>query len=125
MKSSVSLFLASLFFAGSLFPKSDMDELFKIPALIGHYTEHKSKTTASFNFLDFLWLHYAVGSTHDEAAHENLPLSLDMCSGMICVLQSTFYQIVHFNTHVVKPSFSFYSLQYSFLSVFSLLNPPK
>lgn len=125
MKSLVSIFLATLFFAGSLFPKSDMDELFKIPALFEHYSEHKAKSKGELSFMDFLLMHYAVGSTHDEASHDKLPLSMDMCTGIICVLQSTFYQIVHPNTHFVKPSFSFYCLQYSFLSVFSLLNPPR
>jgi hypothetical protein len=125
MKTVVSTFLALYFFTGSLFPKSDMDELFKIPALMEHYSVHKANAHDDFSFVDFLWLHYAIGSTHEEQAHDQLPLSMDMCTGIICTLISTLELIVHPIVQITKVTSSFYSLQYSFLSIFSLLNPPK
>ncbi|MBY0425807.1 MAG: hypothetical protein K2Q22_09240 [Cytophagales bacterium] len=125
MKSLVSILLASLFFAGSLFPKSDMDELFKIPALLEHYAEHKAKSSNEFSFMDFLMLHYSLGSTHDESAHANLPLSMDLCTGMICTISGFMDFSFSCLNFISRPLNSFYSLQYSFQSVFSLLNPPK
>jgi len=125
MKILVSTFLAVLFFAGSLLPKSNINELSKIPALLDHYAVHKASAGADFSFFDFLWLHYGIGSTHEEQAHDQLPLSMDMCAGIICTLVRTLELIVHPITQIAKVTSSFYSLQYSFLSVFSLLNPPK
>ncbi len=69
MNRIISISLLLLFGLGSLVPKSDMEELFKIPNLIQHYQNSHS----NLSLLDFIAAHYNQ-TNHDDLAHEQLPL---------------------------------------------------
>lgn len=69
MKKIISILLISLFGLGALIPKSDMEELFKIPNLIQHY----QNSHTDLSLLDFMAAHYNEAN-HDDQDHEQLPL---------------------------------------------------
>lgn len=55
MKALVSILLSILFTAGSLFPGTDVEEVYKVPILLKHYQEHRAEAAQegqdfSFNF---------------------------------------------------------------------------
>jgi hypothetical protein len=76
MKEYTSFLLSLVLFLGSLFPQTDVEEVFKIPQLVPHYLEHKQTVTIEFTFIDFLVMHYSMDSDHARAPHPstNIPL---------------------------------------------------
>jgi hypothetical protein len=60
----LSLLLSIYFFAGSLMPGSDWDELPKVVDLIEHYQHHEKESEGKLSFSDFLFLHYSNTSNH-------------------------------------------------------------
>ncbi len=77
MKRIITLLLLPLFALGALMPKSDMEELYKIPFLIEHYTQSHQ----NLNFLDFLAQHYQE-NTHTDQDHEKLPFKHHQHQGL-------------------------------------------
>jgi hypothetical protein len=125
MKSIISISFAFLFFLGSLFPKNDMAELFKIPILLQHYQTNHS----NLSFWNFLKLHYSQTNHHSDQDHENLPLQKNCPEFCHCFL--VFIIPNYFNTlTLLKISFPnkfkiSWLDNYSFLSETHLLQPPR
>lgn len=123
MKSFFSISFAILFFLGSLFPKTDMEELFKVPILLKHYLIKHSDT----NFFVFLSIHYSQANQNTDIEHEKLPLQSHCPEYCYCFLvfiipnytayydvqtinfsldfESLWFDYYHFNpeTHLLKP----------------------
>lgn len=65
-----------------------MEEVFKLPALITHYLEHKERAAdEDFNFLDFLTLHY-LDTDHSTMEEHDLPLYKDQYSATFFIMPS-------------------------------------
>jgi len=116
---------AILLFLGSLFPFSDMEEVFKLPALLKHYQEHKQRAPKEdFNFFDFLALHY-LDANHSNAEEHDLPLYQHECSASVFIMPS-------FADFTIRVS-DFTDIKYSNLFHFNyfyqytgfLLQPPR
>jgi len=74
MKNVALTFLFVLFILGGLLPKVGLDQSFKANELVKHFQEHKKIEKSNFNFVDFLWLHYAADSKHSKTSkHPSLP----------------------------------------------------
>ena len=74
MKNLVVTFLFVLFILCSLLPKVGFEQSFKANELLKHFQEHKKIEKSNFNFVDFLWLHYAADSKHSKTSnHPSLP----------------------------------------------------
>lgn len=61
----------------------DLHDLAKIPTLIEHFNEHRSKSLG-FSFLDFLSLHYGSEANHhdkeEHSKHTGLPFKSSDCT---------------------------------------------
>ncbi len=129
MKPIVALVLAFLFLIGSLFPRTDMEEVFKIPNLVQHYLEHKEKATQGFSFLDFLNLHYGINSTHAQThqkEHASVPMFHAHCAGLTFVLPVSYFMWKAIPEVVLSSLYtSFYHNTYQYLFSFSFLRPPR
>jgi hypothetical protein len=74
MKNVVVTFLFVLFILCGLLPKVGFEQSFKANELLKHFQEHKKIEKSNFNFVDFLWLHYAADSKHSKTSnHPSLP----------------------------------------------------
>ena len=73
MRQLVLWFLVALFSLGSLFPGTDVEEAFKLPALVMHYGQHLEENPADSSFLSFLGQHYGpeAGAKHAGQGHDN------------------------------------------------------
>jgi hypothetical protein len=85
---ALPLLLSGQLLIAALVPGRSLQELAKVPGLIGHYRHHVADH-GSISFLDFLNLHYGNPShRHDrEEHHEELPfktLTTDF-SGVFCL----------------------------------------
>jgi len=64
----------------------DLHDLIKVPRLIEHYQQHKTKS-ADVSFLNFLNLHYGSGADRhdqeDREEHEDLPFKSPDCSSTV------------------------------------------
>ncbi|MCU0444132.1 MAG: hypothetical protein MUE85_04385 [Microscillaceae bacterium] len=125
MKALVSILLAKLLFLGSLFPQSDIEELYKIPFLVQHYqSEH-----ADLSFWDFLKIHYLNNhsASHSDQDHEKLPLQKhnhNLCVPFHFVVPH--YELPTLSIKPFYPEFkAVYTQNYSFLRDKSLHQPPK
>jgi hypothetical protein len=128
MRSLLSMFLVSLVFSSSLFPRLCEEELETIPQLMAHFVEHRRSEALSFT--EFLLLHYAsehghIG--HSQKGHPGLPLfHHTVSSGFCCVLPQ-------FHFCFSRPAFDallslphiLYQQQYSYLFAAFLLQPPQ
>lgn len=74
MKNVAVSFLFVLFIFGSLLPKVGLEQSFKANELLKHFQQHQKIEKTNFNFVDFLWLHYAADSKHSKTSkHPSLP----------------------------------------------------
>lgn len=91
MKNAVVSFLFVLFIFGSLLPKVGLEQSFKANELVKHFQEHKKIEKSNFNFVDFLWLHYAADSKHSKTSkHPSLP-SIDFKGTVGYVIPSLYF----------------------------------
>ena len=127
MKTFTSIFLGILIFIGSLFPKTGIEELRKIPQLINHYQEHLK--TENINFFNFLIKHYASDHATNGHAHQGHPTLPSMHSGApVFVFVVPFYSlnfISNFVSILFLQKINFYNTLYNFIYTSSLLQPPK
>ncbi|MVM31938.1 hypothetical protein GO755_17950 [Spirosoma sp. HMF4905] len=129
MKSIVAFLLAGLILGSSLLPGFGVDQSTKLVELIQHYQQHvKADHDHNLSFSDFMVMHYGENSEHHKHpnhSHHNLPSVGHMVNGFMpnnlrlsitsCLSVGIFSQM----------AFSRYTNLYSFLSVFSLINPPR
>jgi hypothetical protein len=118
--SFVALFIANVF---------ELHQLAKLPALMHHYSEHKSENQHQ-SFAEFLTDHYF--EQHDHATqnhkHDDLPFKSSDCSsfhGTIAFIQTlacSHYQPELFLTDLIKqPTVNFYFQNF----VGKIWQPPK
>ncbi|GAB3018477.1 hypothetical protein [Spirosoma pulveris] len=127
MKSIVALLLAGLMLGSSLLPGFSIDQSAKWVELMQHYKQHR-EADAQLGFLDFLGMHYGANSEHQKHpnhSHHNLPTA-----GHTVPVFSSNAVAVHFSAAVgailsTKADFFSKADLYSFLAVFSLINPPR
>jgi len=88
MRSATALFLGVLLFVGSLFPQTDVEEVFKLPYLLAHYQTHKKTAGAGFDFWQFLDMHYNASSKHAKLPHKGvkIPLYNHLSTGFVFTL---------------------------------------
>lgn len=126
MKRCTAFFLSFLMFAGSLFPQTDIEEVYKIPGLFTHFQEHRAK--ADLSFWQFLEMHYSPLSRHARTPHPHtkIPFYNHMSAGFLFVLTEQ-------GTSLDPPSVSYfsfshhfqYAVSYVFQTFGSLLRPPQ
>ncbi|MBD2755224.1 hypothetical protein [Spirosoma validum] len=127
MKSLVAFLLAGLILGSSLLPGFGVDQSAKLVELIQHYQQHR-KTDPDLSFTDFMAMHYGENSEHHKHpnhSHQNLPSAghaAPVFTPSAVRLVSASSQPVIFLKQTV---FSRYSNLYSFLAVFSMINPPR
>lgn len=127
MKSFVAFLLAGLILGSSLLPGFGIDQSTKLVELIQHYQQHR-KTDPGLSFTDFMAMHYGENSEHQKHpnhSHHNLPATGHAVPAFTpntvglgtvsCITVLTLSQT----------AFSRYTNLYSFLAVFSLINPPR
>jgi len=127
MKSIVALLLAGLILGSSLLPGFSIDQSAKWVELMQHYEQHR-EADAQLSFMDFLAMHYGANSEHQKHpkhSHQNLPTG-----GHTVPVFSPATVRLHFSSEVGailanKAAFFRQADLYSFLSVFSLINPPR
>lgn len=127
MKSIVALLLAGLILGSSLLPGFSIDQSAKWVELMQHYKQHR-EADAQLSFIDFLAMHYGANSEHQKHpkhSHQNLPTG-----GHTIPVFSPATVRLHFSSAVGAPlankaAFFRKADLYSFLSVFSLINPPR
>lgn len=88
MKSTLALFLGIIMLLGSLFPQTDVEEVYKIPGLIVHYQLHKKSAGSDFDFWQFLDMHYDASSKHAKLPHKGvkIPLYNHLSAGFVFTL---------------------------------------
>ncbi|GAB3974513.1 hypothetical protein GCM10028806_30350 [Spirosoma terrae] len=130
MKSATSLFLGILLFVGSLFPQTDVEEVFKLPYLLAHYQTHKLTASADFTFWQFLDMHYNASSRHAKQPHEGvkIPLYNHLSTGFIFTLTQP--QPRHIPSMLEElipwPQVNFaYENLYSYQTISFLFQPPQ
>ena len=130
MKSITSLFLGLLFLAGSLFPQTDVEEVYKIPGLLAHYHLHKKTAGRDFDFWQFLDMHYNASSKHAKLPHKGveIPLYNHLSLGFVFTLNS--FQPQEMPAQVVTlipwPQVHFtYQNLYSYQNTSFLFQPPQ
>ena len=127
MKSIVAFLLAGLILGSSLLPGFGVEQSTKLVELIQHY-QHHVEEEPNLSFTDFMVMHYGENSEHQKHpnhSHHNLPSAGHMVTGFtpntVRLSVSSYISAVLAS----QKAFSRYSNLYSFLSVFSLINPPR
>lgn len=128
MRATLTLFLGLLMLGGSLFPQTDVEEVYKIPALFSHYQLHKQTAGPEFTFWQFLAMHYSPDSAHAKTPHKGVAIP---CYNHL----ATCYVFVLTTPQVIPPALSvirllgkrnyFHQITYCFLQSYSLLQPPR
>jgi hypothetical protein len=95
----LALFLSIYFFAGSLMPGSDWDELPKLADLIEHFQHHEESSQGKITFADFIYLHYSSESSHPQEDGCSLPFQHPYACAFLAVIPQFDFRIapiVHF-----------------------------
>ena len=126
MKTYLAAILFLIFFFGSLIPKVGMEQSFKANELLKHYIVHKKQSPKNFNFIDFLWLHYAADSKHAKTTkHPSLP-SFDFSGAMGYVLPAVaLFFMSAVALILVRRRSEFYENNYHFSMERVLIAPPR
>lgn len=101
------------------------EELFKLPSLVGHYTEHKMESK-NLSFADFLLMHYNDNSNHrDEENHEDLPLFHTCCSVVIFfVTENVLHQLKSIVEAPILPA-TYIPSHYEYNFHHTVFQPPR
>lgn len=128
MKSATALFLGILLLAGSLFPQTDVEEVFKIPNLLTHYQLHKRASGKNFNFWQFLDMHYNASSKHARLPHKGVKIPLFNHLSMGFVFTLTQFQRLASRPCIIpvlpKVWYAYQNL-YSYQNLSFILQPPQ
>jgi hypothetical protein len=123
----VALLLAGLVLGSSWLPGFSLDQSARWVDLVEHYAQHR-QADAHLSFMEFLSMHYGANSEHQKHpnhSHHNLP-----AAGHTTSISSPNTVRLQFSSVVgiilpVKAVFIRKADLYSFLAVFSLINPPR
>ena len=124
MKKSILILVLS----GYLFSFTELRELFKLPILIQHFTEHQS-SDKDISFSDFMWMHYLAHQDDDGDDAKDRSLPFKSCHNS----HITTFALTNINHDVqIKPleiiiHKYYYSHQELFLTNFhpTIWQPPK
>jgi len=127
MKAVVAYLLVGLILGNSLIPGFGLDQSARMVELMQHYGHHRVEQPG-LGFLDFLAMHYGPGSEHQKHpnhCHHNLPVA----GHSIVAFAPTFPRLIDVPLSPLirlpqQTCFGYANL-YSFLGVFSLINPPR
>ncbi|OIN60380.1 hypothetical protein [Arsenicibacter rosenii] len=128
MKSTVALLLGILMLAGSLFPQTDVEEVYKLPGLVSHYQFHKRISGPEFDFWQFLDLHYNPDSPHAKTPHKGvgIPFYNHLSTGFVFILSVPQRMVRTLATVTTLPDRPFYYQNlYQFQQATPLLQPPR
>ncbi|WP_461091495.1 hypothetical protein [Spirosoma gilvum] len=110
-----------------MLPSFGVDQFSRFVDLAQHYREHR-QLQPGLSFLDFMEMHYGANSEHQKHpnhSHHNLPAvghTIPVCSPTPFLL----FVIASLAVLLLARSACFrYANLYSFLSVSSLINPPR
>lgn len=127
MKSIIALLLAGLVLGSSWLPGFSLDQSAHWVDLVQHYEQHR-RADAQLSFMDFLVMHYGANSEHQKHpnhSHHNLPAAGHVASVFSpAPVRLPFSAVVGAILPAKTVFFSTADL-YSFLAVFSLINPPR
>lgn len=127
MKAVVAFLLAVQVLTSSLLPGFGVDQSAKLVDLIQHFREHR-QTDPTLSFLAFMEMHYGMNSEHQKHpnhSHHNLP-AVGHSIPAFTPTPLSFLQLVVQPLLLLSQSVCFrYANLYSFLSVCSLINPPR
>ena len=120
------IFLLNITVFGSVM---DLHDFAKLPRLIEHYQEHRTKV-ADFSFFEFLSLHYGSKAEHhdkeEHSQHTGLPFKSSDCTSVHVVTLLTQFQATPSNAVTSKVTyFNFYQSVYSNEFSQSIWQPPK
>lgn len=106
-------------------PRSNFRELEKIPSMFSHFQEHKRKTAGEFTFMEFMVLHFSVGSEHHEPVHEtDLPLHGGVTTSFAFMLPSQFSISKSLEEFAIK-HYKPFSINYQFQYASAWFQPPQ
>ncbi|RRB02765.1 hypothetical protein [Larkinella rosea] len=128
MKSALALLLGVLMLAGSLFPQTDVEEVYKLPGLLSHYQLHRQTAGDDFDFWQFLQLHYSSTSEHAKTPHKGvkLPMYNHLSTGFVFVLNEPQWRPIELPVFVpIRSDRFFYQNLYSFQASIALFQPPR
>lgn len=114
--------------AGSLFPQTDVEEVYKLPGLIEHYQLHKKAAGDGFDFWQFLDIHYNTASKHAKTPHKGvkLPMYNHLSAGFVFILtQLQWRPAIPSGLVLLLPVRFAYENLYSFLQAPFLFQPPR
>ncbi|WP_019986745.1 hypothetical protein [Rudanella lutea] len=127
MKSIVALLLATLILGSSTLPIFSIDQSARWAQVLRHYEQHQQENP-QLGFIDFLSMHYGADSEHQKHpnhCHHDMPLvghSVPVFPPAILGFSaSPLVQIIP----LAQALFKRQNDLYSFLGVFSLINPPR
>lgn len=128
MRSTVALLLGLLMLAGSLFPQTDVEEVYKLPGLVAHYQFHKQISGPDFDFWQFLDLHYNPDSPHAKTPHKGvgIPFYNHLSTGFVFILSFPQRVVRALTSITLLPTVQFsYQNSYCFQRATTLLQPPQ
>lgn len=129
MKRTVILFLVGFYLSVS----TPLSEIWKLPILIEHYEEHKSKNQ-QLSFIDFLKLHYESDHlmghplNHDYEQDQRLPfIQMNLPMNFICVVEeiNSFKQLLFFDSTQIQKIISNHDEPMGSDYIDSILHPPQ
>ena len=127
MKAALALFLGILMLAGSLFPQTDVEEVYKIPGLFSHYQYHKQTAGPDFDFWQFMVMHYSPQSAHAKTPHKGVQLPsynhLAICYAFVLSKPTLLPAALSLMLVSAKRQFA-YLITYCFQHAPCLLQPP-
>jgi hypothetical protein len=119
-----------LFLFAYLFSTTEAGQLFKIPAVIAHYKEHK-KENRNISITKYLAMHYLYGSPRDKDYNKDMQLPFKTPSALISSIGSGFTPMVmqySFEKLLFDPLVKIHLVREQFISASYLSNiwqPPK
>lgn len=124
MKNTTIYLLSLLLFVWSFIPRSNLNELSKLPFLVKHYQSHVNSSNENASLLNFLNEHYS-NKDHDDKNHEKLPLQDQSLTFFSLIFSPNSNLEIELNNQKSIQPVSFYKVSYSYLFLSDLFHPPK
>ncbi|GAB3759818.1 hypothetical protein [Spirosoma pomorum] len=127
MKALVAFILATQILVSSLLPGFSVDQSTKLVDLVQHYQQHR-KTVPNLSFLDFIGMHYGSNSEHQKHpnhSHQKLPAVSHAAPAFTAPSVILLPVTIFAELLLAKTACFRYTNFYSFVSVSSLINPPR
>ena len=123
-------YFSILFLSIYLFTVLQVNELFKIPNMVGHYNEHQ-ESEPNIGFWEFICIHYMHGEQHDDDFSKDMKLPFKS-HGTDCQCNIVFYPSVqnyNFTATFFPKEYKPQSFTYSYSSYSNYLStiwqPPQ